>query len=238
VVLVKRAGLQWCRHVRAAGKPIVWDALDFWSQPAQNAMSEAQAVQLLHQQIAQIQPALVIGATVAMATACDGFYLPHQAWPTLAPTPARARIQTVGYDGNVLYLGRWRGILDAACLQRDWTFVINPPDLAQVDLLVAFRDAQWDGWICREWKSGVKLVNAIAAGRPILMQASAAAREIKPAGTVVETAADLHEALDFWRDEPRRAAVVEQSTRRASAYAIAELAASYRQALTSLQVAA
>lgn len=93
VVLIKRAALQWCRHVHAAGKPLVWDALDFWSQPAQNGLHDGAAITLLHQQIAAIRPTLVIGATDAMARACDGVYLPHQGWPGLAPTPARPFVE-------------------------------------------------------------------------------------------------------------------------------------------------
>lgn len=234
VVLVKRAATQWSHQVRAANKPIVWDALDFWSQPAHNGLSEAEAVALLNRQIAQIQPALVIGATESMARACGGVYLPHHPWSGLAPTPARPQVRTVGYDGNILYLGAWRQRLDDACARRGWTFVVEPPDLTDVDVLVSFRAGVWDGWICRAWKSGVKLVNAIAAGRPIIAQPSAAWQELRPHGTTAETVTELEAALDFWAPYDRRAGVATLSEAAATRLTVSVIANQYRAALASV----
>ena len=106
--------------------------------------------------------------------------------------------------------------------------MVNPPDLSAADIIVAFRDGVWDGWICREWKSGVKVVNAIAAGRPLISQDSAAVRELGPVGTVVEGPADLVRALDFWTPASTRAIATDQASADLNLAAVAE---TYRQIL-------
>jgi len=235
VVLVKRYGSSFAAQAHRHGKPVIWDALDFWSQPADHPLTEVQALCLLRAHQTAIRPFMTIGATEAMAAACDGVYLPHQSWAGLTPTPARPAVSLVGYQGNALYLGRWRWVLEQACAARGWRFVINPHDLSTVDLLVAFRDGPWDGWICREWKSGVKVVNAIAAGRPLIAQASAAVRELQPAGSVVETDAELLAALEAWAPYEARAQVVRHCEAQAPTYRLDAVANRYRQILLSVE---
>lgn len=198
IVLVKRALVSLGQQVAKSGKPIVWDALDFWQQPVQNTLKEAAAITLAQAHMRTVSPALVIGATDAMARALGGEYLPHHSWDGLVPTPPRARMKIVGYQGNPLYLGRRRQQIEQICAARGWTFVINPDDLSTMDVLVALREGPWDGWICRQWKSGVKVVNAIAAGRPLISQQTAATAELRPHGLRLETetAEELAEALD------------------------------------------
>jgi hypothetical protein len=234
VVLVKRAGAVYATQAHRANRPIVWDALDFWSQPGDHRLSEAQATALLHAQIRVIQPALTIGATEAMAQACDGAFLPQHAWAGLSPTPARDVVSIVGYEGNPTYLGTWEPAIRRECARLGWTFVINPPDLRLVDLFVAFRDGAWDGWMPREWKSGVKIVNAIAAGRPILTQASAAARELKAVGQSVESPLALGAAFDAWTERPVRDAAEIRGRDDAPAFTLAAVAERYRQILQTL----
>lgn len=208
VVLLKRAAKDWASTVHQARKPLVWDALDFWAQPDENHFSEAQARVLLQRWITLIRPALVIGATEAMATAAQGVFLPHHAWPGLTPSPAREHVKVVGYQGKRKYLGQWAKAVQAECDQRGWQFVINPPDLRDCDLLVAFRDGQWDGWMCREWKSGVKIVNAMAAGRPIIMHDSAAFHETSFCGSAISAPYELTSAFDEWAWKTKRDGIV------------------------------
>jgi hypothetical protein len=227
VVLIKKHAVTWAPLVHRVGTPIVWDALDCWKQPAENAADARRGLALLQAQIKVIKPTLVIGATEAMARACGGVYLPHHSWSGLTPSPARdVTALVVGYEGNALYLGRWKAAIEQACATRGWRFVINPPDLRVVDLFVAFRDGPWDGWICREWKSGVKVVNAMAAGRPIITQDSAAERELQPIGTVIETPAQLADACAYWGPVS-----VRQDAVRAAAFTLEAVAAQYRQIL-------
>lgn len=228
VILVKRNGLDWASRVQQARKAIVWDALDFWEQPEQNALSQPDALALLQRCLQKIRPTLTIGATEAMALACRGVYLPHHAWPNLRPTSARAQVLTIGYQGKRKYLGRWAKAVQAECDRRGWTFVINPEDLRTCDLLVAFRDGQWDGWMCQEWKSGVKLVNARAAGRPIITQDSAAFRELKVVGSAIADQADLPDAFDYWSHLEARQMAAQAPF---EAYTLSAVAMTYRMLL-------
>jgi hypothetical protein len=140
----------------------------------------------------------------------------------------------VAYEGGERYLGRWRGWIEAACKERGWDFVINPSDLRMADIIVGFRDQQWDGWMCREWKSGVKAGNAIAAGRPFISQASAAVREIQPHGSTVETPDKLAAAFDYWAKRDVRAGAVDAARFMASTYRLPSVAFHYRQILASV----
>ncbi len=206
IVLVKRAGFAYAERVHAAGKPLVWDALDFWEQPEQNALSEAESRALLQEAVGRIRPSLTIGATEAMAQAAGGVYLPHHSWAYLnePASPTTAQQMMVGYEGKRKYLGRFANTIDGECHRRGWQFVVNPLDLRDCDFMVSFRDGDWDGWMCREWKSGVKIVNAIAAGRPIVSGYSAAWVEIRPTGACGIGLGAIGKAFDWYSPNNRR----------------------------------
>jgi hypothetical protein len=236
-VLIKHAGHKYAAQARAAGVPVVWDALDFWQQPRHNDMSEDVAKRLIQETIAVIQPARVVGATQAMAAAAGGDYLPHHSWRGLEPVQPQTAVTTVGYQGNAAFLGRWAGWLLRAAERRQWRVVLNPEQLWTADILVALRDGPWDGWMCREWKSGVKLVNAIAAGRPVIRQPSAASREIGAPGSIVETADDLEVAFDVWASRSARHDAFEQCRALAPAYRLPAVAEQYRAILQTVRAA-
>lgn len=237
-VLVKRHGAKYAPVARGAGVPVVWDALDFWGQPADNDWDEAKARAMLQVPLGVIEPALVIGATQAMADAFEhGAYLPHHSWRGLEPVRPQDAVTTIGYQGHHAYLGQWAVWLMAAAEKRGWKVLLNPEQLWQADILVSFRDGPWDGWMCREWKSGVKHVNAIAAGRPLLRQPSAASREIEAPGTVVETQDELDTALDAWTPLPARQDAFERCRAMAPAYRLPAIADRYRDILATVRTA-
>lgn len=234
VVILKR----WVQHGAEAhrrGLPIVWDALDFWGQPSQNSIAEPVAKQILANHIQALRPAMVIGATEAMASAAGGVYLPHHSWDRLVPTPPRLAMRTVAYQGNPLYLGSWRAALDRQCADRGWTFAVNPADLSSADVIVALRGEVWDGWVCREWKSGVKLVNAIAAGRPVITQPTAAWREMQPPGYAIETMDELKAALDLCGSPLIRTASYERCREAAPQYRLPAVAKRYTEILEAVR---
>jgi hypothetical protein len=233
IVLVKHAITNWGVAAKQTGAAIVWDALDFWPQ-SHNGATEREAMEMLHAKVRPCPPDLIIAATESMATAIGGYCLPHHSWPGMSATPAREHVRTVVYEGSDIYLGRWAEWLHDACAARGWHFKVNPPHLTEADIIVAFRDRQWDGWICREWKSGVKAGNAIVAGRPLLMQDCASRRELQPAGSLVETREDLAAALDYWTPYDVRAAVVDAAAARAPRFHLASVAATYRSRLEAV----
>ncbi len=236
VVLVKRAGVQWAAEVHKYRKPIVWDALDFWEQPKENDLSERAARGLLRQHLEHIKPALVIGATEAMADAAakegvSAAYLPHHSRPGLIPGPAVARVPVVGYEGAKKYLGGWLLAVQAECDRRGWPFVVNPPDLRACDILVACRDGKWDGWMCREWKSGIKAVNAIASGRPLVCQESKGIVEVDPDCSILESFDDLPRAFDDFEDYIQRVRTSEHHAQLAKDYTLRAVAERYAKIL-------
>lgn len=193
-ILVKRAVCKFAATAHIFDVPIVWDALDFWNQPEANSLTPEEALfQFAYSDV--FHPAIVIGATQAMADDFGGVYIPHHSRPGLTPAPVRERIKVVAYEGTRKYLGSWHKALETVCARLGLTFVVNPPDLRHADLVVAFRGEQHDGPICRRWKSGVKCVNALAAGRPLITQPSAAYDELQTPGMVVHEPADLEAAF-------------------------------------------
>jgi hypothetical protein len=237
VVCVKRSIYEFAQIVHQTHKPLVWDALDFWQQPEQNALSEVDACALLQREITRTMPTLTIGATQAMAQACGGVYLPHHARPGLEPAPiTEGSALTVGYEGTRKYIGRWGHALKTECARRGWMFVVNPKDYRAIDIVVALRDAEHDGWMCREWKSGVKLVNALAAGRPIITQASAADREISTShGTfIVSEPYRIATALDVSGADAHRRATLGQAIDASKAFSLPVVAARYRSMLSAV----
>ena len=234
VVLIKHAGLAFADQIRLAGKPVVWDVLDFWKQPEENHLTRNLAEEMLRCRLDAIRPITMIGATQAQASVGNGAYLPHHARPGLTPKPVRNQVAVVAYEGLPKYLGGWERVVSKQCERRGWRFVINPPDLSEADLIVAFRDGMWDGWMCREWKSGVKLVNALAAGRPVITQMSAAWQEIDPVGVTVEVPSELGDAFEYWTPIERRSVAAEAAQYRSSAFTLTHVAEMYRQILATL----
>lgn len=237
VVIVKKAWHRLAPAAHAYDVPIVWDAVDCWQQPADHPMTEVQSRTLLKKQLEAIRPILVIGATDAQAraaTAVSGVkavYLTHHSRPGLVPQAPRQNVQTVAYEGNALYLGAWAAHLQKACQARGWSFLVNPSDLLEADVVVALREGPWDGYMPRAWKSGVKLVNALAAGRPVLTQASSAQEDIGGPGSIVETPAALDAALDCWASHSARREAYEVCLRVAPEYQLPVVAARYRSIL-------
>ena len=230
VVLVKKYAVEYAAHVHRAGKPIIWDALDFWMQPGQNHLDLSSGIRAFHQMKALIKPTAVICATEQMVRDCGGVYIPHHCRLGLVATPPRERVQTVAYDGGERYLGLWDVAIRDECHRRGWDFVVNPKHLAEADILVAFRDGQWDGPLCRAWKSGVKYVNAKRAGRPIITQPCAAVDELLPMRFEVDDVRLLATAFDTMSDTFRLGASFQQS----EAYTVEAIAETYYRPLLKL----
>jgi len=234
IVLVKRAAYVWRAEARATRVPLVWDVLDFWKQPSANQHTEQAYLREVFAISRELKVSRLIGATEAMAVAIGGVYLPHHCRIGLTPAPIRPRAETVAYDGSARYLGSWRVALERECTRHGLRFVVNPEEVGRADLLVAFRGEDWDGWVCRNWKSGVKYVNAIAAGRPIIAQACAAFDEIRPTGMTIEDPAQLGEAITAMTSVEVRQAAYEDGLRRGPAFTVDAIAARYQRLLRSV----
>lgn len=231
IVLIKRAIYQFGVEAVRSGKTILWDALDFWEQPEENQHALTDLCYRASKHALKIR-AFVMGATREMAEALGGSYLPHHSRPGVLQTPPRKAFNVVAYEGTKKYLGRWHNALETTCARLGLEFRVNPESLAECDLLVAFRDGKWDGEVCRRWKSGVKYVNAIAAGRPILTQPHAAFSEIQPEGRLLNDPSELEAAIEAYRPYEVRKFAYEQLSHRSQEFALSSVAERYHGILT------
>lgn len=169
VVVAKRFGL-FANHYYKINKPIIWDLIDFYPQPECGQWSREFAIDWVRDQILKFKPAGVIYANRRMMhdVGMPGIWIPHHCRPDTVINPIREKVQAVGYEGSEKYLGRWGPLLEAECRRRGWQFVCNDRPVGMMDIVVAFRDAQFNGYVQRHWKSNVKLANAHGAGTPFV----------------------------------------------------------------------
>lgn len=181
-VIVKRPRFEVTTALRC---PRIWDVVDAWPQPLGNEWTRDHCMNWLRPQVHDLGLVGIVAATEAMAEDCQIFGIPvltlrHHARPGMRRNPLRERVAVVGYEGGEQYLGWWRAWLEQECARRGWGFVINPPALADVDIVVALRAAQ--GYAARRWKSNVKLANAQGSGTPSICECAAGYMETANAG--------------------------------------------------------
>lgn len=168
-VVVKRVPPGVLKGLRARNVPWVWDVVDAYPQPSSVWWSRGEAVRWLRTQIETLRPDGIVWPNRRMAEdaqfAGPQTVLYHHHRPDLKLNPIRETIRSVGYEGGD-YLGRWRGLIGAECDRRGWDFLVNPADLANVDVVFAVRDPV--GYTSSHWKSNVKLANAHGSGTPFI----------------------------------------------------------------------
>lgn len=173
IVVVKRIPGDLLARIRASSKPWVYDIVDAYPQPEAGAWSQQQAKHWVQTTIAGIEPTAVIWPTAAMQACAPyirGAVINHHHRPGIKRNPIREQIKTVGYEGAAQYLGEWKPALEKACKTVGAEFVVNPPHLADLDVVVAVRGRAHHGWVQENFKSNVKLANAQGNGTPIICQ--------------------------------------------------------------------
>lgn len=222
VVLVKSFDRALVKRIKALGKPIIWDALDFWKQPDGNSFSRERAREILADRALMSDAWAVITATDAMAQDLNAAIIVktirHHARSGQPINPIRERLTAIGYEGSARYLeGGWFSAIGKEAERRGLPFVINPVKLADIDIVFAVRGGPWRGYVTDNYKSNVKLANAQTTGTPIVCLPEAGCTETASAGgeywiEAPEQAADAVEALEpyperFARSARLRAAV-------------------------------
>jgi len=218
-VLVKRWTPDLLASLRAAKMPIVWDIVDSWPQPLGNTWDKSACLTWLRLQVKHIRPIALVAPTEAMGLDCQEFglpvlVLPHHARPGQRVNPIRERVRAVGYQGGLQYLGSWAAGLEATCRARGWHFVVNPVELAELDIVVAVREQM--GYAPRTWKSGVKAANAQGSGTPcVLNREMGYIENACGAERWADTPAEMDAALDSLIEQDTRQRIAGQLLRAA-----------------------
>lgn len=189
-VVVKRMTDNVRRGLNASAKPWVWDLVDFYPQPHCLTWTKSEAVAWVRKKIAGQKPDGIIWPNRRMMEDCE-VNLPqtviyHHHRPGIRINPIRPEVKLVGYEGGD-YLGAYRRVLEKECAKRGWRFTVNPAELADLDIVVAFRDPTGYAPFC--WKSNVKLANAHGSGTPFIGN---------PESGYIET----QTGAEYWADEP------------------------------------
>ena len=237
-VIVKRVDPRSVAAMHAQRIPIVLDVVDGWPQPLGNLWSRDECMAWLRTHLKTLKPYAVVAATRAMKADIEelGYKgqvlaLPHHARPGMVVNPIRERVEIVGYEGGVQYLGKWLPIVEAECKARGWRLVLNPPGLAELDIVLALREA--DGYAPRMWKSNVKLANGQGSGTPFIGCPEAGYRETDNGAALwANSRRDLGLAFDQLTTWTMRTIVAEQL--RDAAPKLADVARTYREWLESL----
>lgn len=203
VVLVKRGPEDLVRRIHESGKPLIWDVVDAWPQPVGNAWSQEACLHWLRGRLRDLRPAACVAATPAMESEIEAERVPalcvwHHARPGQAINPVRKQLHTIGYEGSEAHLGGWLAHLEAAARRARLQFVLQPAQLADVDIVVALRDQA--GYAARQWKSNVKLANAQGSGTPAIVGVECAYRATASrAEFVIANPRDLVLAIEHFR---------------------------------------
>jgi hypothetical protein len=236
-IVVKRTPDSVLSALREAKARWVYDVVDAYPQPQSSAWSRGEAIEWVRARIEALKPDAVLWPTQRMREDCDtglpGFVLPHHARSGIAVNPIRQEIRNIGYEGRAIYLNGWEGELRRQCHMRGWSFVINPAELAEVDVVVAFRGGEWAGYVPRHYKSNVKLANAHASGTPFIGNAESGYMEM---ATGCEYWADdfdnLRIALNWLESQSAREQISDRF--RQAAYTVEHAAADLRGFLETL----
>lgn len=219
-LVVKRTPEAVLDAIRAAGVPWVFDVVDFYPQPLCSSWDRSEAVAWVRQKLKALKPSAVIWPNKRMAADCEidlpSTVLPHHHRPGLARNPIRPEVKVIGYEGAPVYLDAWRSAIEAECAHRGWRFLANPTHLAELDIVLALRGGQWDGYPQRHWKSNVKLANAHGSGTPFVGQPECGYLETASGAEYwAEDARGLRVALDWLTPQDNRLQISERFIQKA-----------------------
>lgn len=172
ILVVKRVPDELLANLRRSGRPWVYDIVDAYPQPECSTWSKERAIEWARGHVQHLRPAAVIWPNARMRDDCNGDTpggtVYHHCRPGMGRNPIRERIRTIGYEGSDRYIREWLPVIDRECRARGARFVMNPPELATLDVVLALRGGERDCYATRQWKSNVKLANAHGSGTPFI----------------------------------------------------------------------
>ena len=172
IVVVKRLPADLLQRIRQSGRPWIYDIVDAYPQPGCSAWDRQEAVSWAQAHLAALAPSAVVWPCRQMSMdvsgEMEGKEIYHHHRPGIRRNPVRDTIKKVGYEGSPGYIQGWLPAITKACRRIGAEFVLNPAELADVDVVLALRDGAHAGYPQRSWKSNVKLANAHGSGTPFI----------------------------------------------------------------------
>lgn len=236
LLVVKRAPPARVEQIRKAGRPWVYDIVDAYPQPECSAWSREEAVAWTRAHLARLRPDGVIWPNQRMAddVGFDGpqAVIYHHHRPGIRVNPVRKDVRQVAYEGCARYIEKWLAHLEAECEKRGWRFTVNPEHLADVDIVIALRGGNWDGYVPRHWKSNVKLANAHGSGTPFVGTPEEGYRETASGCEYwANDLGSLRTSFDWLTDQRAREEISDRFRQRAQEFTLEKAAERYREFL-------
>lgn len=231
---VKRPIPSLMRKLKARGKTVVFDVIDSWTQPEEGLKytSVEKAKELFREKWkdlvvdAFLFPNLAMMEDLSPLTPFSSFLYHHYRPEFEAPAPFHERAKVVGYEGNVGFLGEWKGIMERLCAKRSLEFRVSPRDIREVDIGFAARGGEHDSFLANRYKSNVKLANFYGAGIPCLLSAKEQSYQETDCGSVLffRNEEQLADQLDRLLDSGFRQSVRQKFLEARDAFHISRLA--------------
>lgn len=234
ILVVKRVPDALLANLRRSGRPWVYDIVDAFPQPICSTWNQTAAITWLQSYVETLRPDAIIWPNDRMRIDAGGDWpgatVYHHHRPGMRRNPIRDRVGVIGYEGSDRYIAPWFDTIARECRRRDVKFVINPPDLATLDVVLALRGGDRDCYCTRHWKSNVKLANAHGSGTPFVGASECGYIETRcGAEYFADRPHELGQALDWLEARDARAEVGERFF--AARFPIERQAAQVRQVL-------
>jgi len=216
VCFVKHVDRSVYSLARKMKKICVYDVIDSWPQPDAYSLyqNRSQAVLFFTQKWKIYNWDAMIFANRHMHfhlghLAPESIAIYHHYRPGIQINPIRQVVKRIGYEGNENYLGLWKTRLEQICREKKWEWVVNPRQLADLDIGIAVREGQHDGFLANAYKSNVKLANLYGSGTPCILGSAEVSYHETDCGTVpfFATEKDLRERLSDLESYDKRIAL-------------------------------
>lgn len=173
--VVKKPDLKLIEKARRLGKIVIYDIVDSWAQPKDDEKYQTKqaAIDLFSKMWSGINADGYIFPTQRMQDELgflveNAITIYHHHWPQISINPVRPEVKRFGYEGAD-YLGNWGPIFNAVAAERNIEFITNPDCISDLDVVVLARGGSHGSYLSRNYKSNVKLANALASGTPALV---------------------------------------------------------------------
>jgi hypothetical protein len=236
IIGVKRIPDELLHRIRESGKPFVWDTVDSYPQPKCSTWNKAESIAWIRETAARIRPVFIIWPNERMRedAGLGGVTVYHHHRPGIKANQIRERLEVVGYEGSAKYLEKLMPEIERECAKRHMRFVMNPENLADVDVVLAMRSPEFNGYPQQRWKSNVKLANAHGSGTPFIGALEDGYLETQAGGEYwANDAAHLGMALDALKPHALRKEISERFLR--DAITVESVAEQYRETLCALK---